>query len=326
MKVKNIMFSGFMAVILSGVACSADAAGFQVASKQYVDAREDAIEAAYKAADEAVVAAQAQVDAGQNTEIAKKADKATTLAGYGITDAYTKAEVDETFETIANVDAKVKELADTVGGTGPDGSTGIVSTVTEHGTRITNLESKVGDKTVANQISEALGTYTTENGIEGLSGKVTALEGTVGDSTDGLVKDVADLQTALTETGSTGALIKANKDAIAEMKDAETGFLKQAQDYTDAEVKELAEGAVATNTAAITKLDGDVTVEGSVKKQIQVASEATETAYKAYALPKPEDECANTTCVLAIDENGKPYWTQLWMYGADGDSATETNP
>ena len=326
MKVKNIMFSGFMAVILSGVACSADAAGFQVASKQYVDAREDAIEAAYKAADAAVVAAQAQVDAGQNTEIAKKADKATTLEGYGITDAYTKAEVDETFETIANVDAKVKELADTVGGTGPDGSTGIVSTVTEHGTRITNLESKVGDKTVANQISEALGTYTTEKGIEGLSGKVTALEGTVGDSTDGLVKDVADLQTALTETGTTGSAIKANADAIAEMKNAETGFLKQAKDYTDAEVKELTDGAVATNTAAITKLDGDVTVEGSVKKQIQVASEATKTAYEAYALPKPTAECANTTCVLATDKNGQPYWTQLWMYGADGESATETNP
>lgn len=326
MKVKNIMFSGFMAVILSGVACSADAAGFQVASKQYVDAREDAIETAYEAADAAVVAAQAQVDAGQNTEIEKKADKATTLAGYGITDAYTKAEVDETFETIANVDAKVKELADTVGGTGPDGSTGIVSTVTEHGTRITNLESKVGDKTVANQISEALGTYTTENAIEGLSGKVTTLQGTVGDSTNGLVKDVADLQTALTETGSTGSAIKENADAIAEMKDAETGILKQAQDYTDAEVKDLADGAVATNTATITKLDGDVTVEGSVKKQIQDASEATKTAYEAYALPKPTAECANTTCVLATDKNGQPYWTQLWMYGADGESATETNP
>lgn len=289
MKVKNIMFSGFMAAILSGVACSADAAGFQVASKQYVDARENAIETAYEAADAAVVAAQAQVDAGQNTEIEKKADKATTLAGYGITDAYTRAEAAATFETIANVDAKVKELADTLDGTGTDGSAGIVSTVAEHGTKITNLESKVGNESVANQISAALGTYTTEKGIDGLSGKVTTLEGTVGDSTNGLVKDVADLQTALTETGSTGSAIKANTDAI-------------------------------------TKLDGDVTVEGSVKKQIKDASDATKTAYEAYALPKPSAECANTTCVLATDKNGQPYWTQLWMYGADGESATETNP
>lgn len=29
-----------------------------------------------------------------NTELANKADKATTLSGYGITDAYTQAEVD----------------------------------------------------------------------------------------------------------------------------------------------------------------------------------------------------------------------------------------
>ena len=304
MKVKNIMFSGFMAAILSGVACSADAAGFQVASKQYVDAREAAI-----------VAAQAQVDTDQNTEIAKKANSATTLAGYGITDAYTKAEVDETFETIANVNAKVKELADTLDGTGADGSTGIVSTVTQQGNRITDLESKVGDKTVANQISEALGTYTTENDIDGLSGRVDAAE-----------TDIDDLQTALTETGSTGALIKANTDAIAAINSETNGILKQANDYTDAEVKELADGAVATNTAAIAILDGDASVEGSVKKQIKDASDATKTAYETYALPKPSAECANTTCVLATDKNGQPYWTQLWMYGADGDSATETNP
>lgn len=331
MKVKNIMFSGFMAVILSGVACSADAAGFQVASKQYVDAREDAIETAYKAADEAVVAAQAQVDAGQNTEIAKKADKATTLAGYGITDAYTKAEVDETFETIANVNAKVKALADTVGGTGPDGSTGIVSTVTEHGTRITDLETKVGDKTVANQISEALGTYTTENGINGLSGKVTALEGTVGDSTNGLVKEVADLQTALTETGSTGVLIKANADAIAAINSETNGVLKQAKDYTDAEVKELSDGAVKDNADAIAAINDTTTGVLATAKNYADAQDTAQTtaittAYQAYALPKPTAECANTTCVLATDKNGQPYWTQLWMYGADGDSATETNP
>lgn len=282
MKVKNIMFSGFMAVILSGVACSADAAGFQVASKQYVDAREDAI-----------VAAQARVDAGQNTEIEKKADKATTLLGYGITDAYTKTDVD----------AKVKVLADIVG----DSSNGIVSTVEQQGTKITELETKVGDKTVAAQISEALGTYTTENDIDGLSERVDAAE-----------TDIGNLQTALTETGSTGSLIKANTDAIAAINSKTNGVLKQAKDYTDT----LANGAVATNTAAITKLGGDENTDGSVKKQIKVASEATKTAYEEYALPKPTAECANTTCVLATDKNGQPYWTQLWMYGADGESAT----
>ena len=308
MKVKNIMFTGFMAAILSGVACSADAAtGFQVASKQYVDARENAIEAAYKLADTAIVEAQAQVDADQNTEIAKKAEKATTLAGYGITDAYTIGQVDAKFETIENVDKKVNELAETLGGTGPDGETGIVATVTEHGTRITNLETKVGNDTVANQIAGALATYTTDTGIDGLSGKVTTLEGTVGNAESGLVKGVAD-----------------NATAIAAINNTETGILKTAQTYADGKVQGLAEGAVATNTAAITKLDGADTVEGSVKQQIKTAKEETKAAYEAYALPKPPVECQNTTCVLTSDNGGNPYWMQLWMYGTDGESTTET--
>ena len=56
MKVKNLMFSGFMAAILTGIACSADAA--VVASKEYVDAREtsilDTVEQIYQKSDTAL--------------------------------------------------------------------------------------------------------------------------------------------------------------------------------------------------------------------------------------------------------------------------------
>ena len=61
---------------------------------------------AYGAAEAAEAAAKGYAD----TELAKKADKATTLSGYGITDAYTKDEVDaelakkvdnDTFETVS---------------------------------------------------------------------------------------------------------------------------------------------------------------------------------------------------------------------------------
>lgn len=51
-----------------------------------------------------------------NLEVVKKADKATTLAGYGITDAYTKAEVDtadEQLQTNINLEATAREAADT---------------------------------------------------------------------------------------------------------------------------------------------------------------------------------------------------------------------
>ena len=51
------------------------------------------------------------------TAIANKADKATTLAGYGITDAYTKTETDSTFATKAAVENKA-DKATTIAGYG----------------------------------------------------------------------------------------------------------------------------------------------------------------------------------------------------------------
>ena len=346
MKVKNIMFSGFMAAILSGVACSADAAGFQVASKQYVDAREAAIEAAadtkYLSKDDAATTYVTTATLNADGGIAKTVDALDDAVNSADTGLATKlstadfnsykttndAAVQKNTDDIAAMDAAYKkadtELSGRIqansdaialleGGEGAEGSiANLTSKINANATAIETLNANaVTQGSVANSIASALETYTTENDIDGLSGRVDAAE-----------TDIDNLQTALTETGSTGSLIKANTDAIAEMKNTETGILKQAKDYTDA----LASGAVATNTAAITKLDGDENTDGSVKKQIKVASDATKTAYEAYALPKPSAECANTTCVLATDKNGQPYWTQLWMYGADGESATETNP
>jgi phage-related tail fiber protein len=47
--------------------------------------------------------------ATNETNIAKKADKATTLAGYGITDAYTSAQVDT---AIANAVGQFVEVSE----------------------------------------------------------------------------------------------------------------------------------------------------------------------------------------------------------------------
>ena len=55
--------------------------------------------AAAKAEAETLVSAH---ETAVNEALAGKADKATTLSGYGITDAYTKTEVDATVETITN--------------------------------------------------------------------------------------------------------------------------------------------------------------------------------------------------------------------------------
>ena len=124
MKVKNIVFSGVMAAILGATRANA---ALTVASQDYVDSKVDAVETNitnnYLTKDEATntyatteyvtenvtnilgnetaglvadVAANKTAIAGLQSS---KADSATTLAGYGITDAYTKTEVDQKYAT-----------------------------------------------------------------------------------------------------------------------------------------------------------------------------------------------------------------------------------
>ena len=61
-----------------------------------------------------------------------------------------------------------------------------------------------------------------------------------------------DLQPLLTR-------IKANEDAIAAINNENTGILVQAKGYADGKVKELADGAVADNTAAIEAINNETT-------------------------------------------------------------------
>ena len=74
-----------------------------VSVKDLADAK--AIEVADKAELEGKISANA-------TEIAKKADKATTLAGYGIEDAYTKSEVDAKVASVYKYKGSVNSYAD----------------------------------------------------------------------------------------------------------------------------------------------------------------------------------------------------------------------
>lgn len=63
------------------------------------DKTQDELLASAKADAEALVNAH---ETSVNEALTGKADKATTLSGYGITDAYTKTEIDSTIETITN--------------------------------------------------------------------------------------------------------------------------------------------------------------------------------------------------------------------------------
>ena len=70
--------------------------------------------------------------------------------------------------------------------------------------------------------------------------------------------------------------IEANATAIEAINDENTGILKTAKDYADEKVQALTDGAVKTNADAIAKLDGEDTVEGSVKAQIKAVKEELE--------------------------------------------------
>ena len=134
---------------------------------------------------------------------------------------------------------------------------------------------------VSEPVGETAPAYTItlpETDISGLIPKITgATAGNVVTAkADGTVEDsgikAADLATKA-EVKAVDDKADANKASIDAINNADTGILKTAKDYVDSKVKDLADGAVATNTAAIATLNGDETTAGSVKKAVKDASD-----------------------------------------------------
>lgn len=101
--------------------------------------------------------AQSKVDTLKTT-VDKKADKATTLAGYGITDAYNKTEIESKLKTITdNVNTKVD--AATVDAKIAEAKPGILSEASQSANEA--LNTKVGDlgesETVKDYVDKAVG-------------------------------------------------------------------------------------------------------------------------------------------------------------------------
>ena len=101
--------------------------------------------------------AQSKVDALKTT-VDKKADKAETLVGYGITDAYNKTEIESKLKTITdNVNTKVD--ADTVDAKIAEAKPGILSEASQAASEA--LNTKVGDlgesATVKDYVDKAVG-------------------------------------------------------------------------------------------------------------------------------------------------------------------------
>ena len=134
---------------------------------------------------------------------------------------------------------------------------------------------------VSEPVGETAPAYTItlpETDISGLIPKITgATAGNVVTAkADGTVEDsgikAVDLATKA-EVKAVEDKADANKASIDAINNADTGILKTAKDYADSKVKDLADGAVATNTAAIATLNGDETTAGSVKKAVKDASD-----------------------------------------------------
>ena len=216
--------------------------------------------------------------------IENKADKANTLAGYGITDAYTKEQVNgmvggafhykSSYDTFTALTAAISD------GTITSVLVGDVYNIrTAGGTDSEGVQIKAGDNLVVKSVSGEspdfviewdvlsgtvdLGNYYNKSDIDGklvlkadqsevtvISGKVDTLETTVSDPQTGLVKKVSDNTSAI----STNSSDIANLKSVVGNSD-ETGLRKK----------------VADNTAAITILNGEAGTPGSVK-QIVAAS------------------------------------------------------
>ncbi len=115
-----------------------------------------------------------------NEELAKKADKSTTLAGYGITDAYTKGEVD----------SKVAEI---VAGDMGEALTG-KEDVANKKTTLTNSDT---DYPSTSAVTTALAGYATTAQLTDVSDDVAALDSVVNDEENGLTSLAGKIATAV---------------------------------------------------------------------------------------------------------------------------------
>lgn len=150
---------------------TADAAGNVITDTYAVKTDVDALERE--------VAAKANMQY-VNEELAKKADKSTTLAGYGITDAYTKGEVDS-------------KVADIVAGDMGEALTG-KEDVTNKKTTLTNSDT---DYPSTSAVTTALAGYATTAKLAEVSDDVAALDSVVNDEENGLTSLAGKIATAV---------------------------------------------------------------------------------------------------------------------------------
>ena len=137
----------------------------------------------------------------------------------------------------ADAAAKVKALAD---GAVKDNADAIASINTKIGT------TEIGGTVTASikALQDTIGT----SGGNSLGSRVEALEGTVGDADEGLVKDVNDLKAAVTDTGALGSRVKTLEGEMDVVQAATAGY--NASKTIASDIQAAKDSASAANTLA----------------------------------------------------------------------------
>ena len=159
-----------------------------------------------------------------------KADKATTLAGYGITDTYTSAEIDDKLEavTVGGMEGMEAILAgkqdkNIPGATNhvvvTDASGNITTTATIAIDKVTDLQTSLDDKADAAT-------------VDGLTESVGDLQTTVGgeDGNGGLVQQISELTTNVTNVTENVTNIT---EQVSEITNPDTGVQSQITNITN---------------------------------------------------------------------------------------------
>lgn len=159
-----------------------------------------------------------------NTELDKKADKTAVEKIENTVGGVDSGLVKKTNDNATGIEVNktdIKTLQDTVG----DDTKGLTKKINDNATAINTLTTTVSGKAnvadVDNKLANKADTTavtTLEGRVEGVEGKVTTLENTVGNDSRGLVKDVNDLRTQGT-TLNNALGNKADQSALAAATD-----------------------------------------------------------------------------------------------------------
>ena len=188
-----------------------------------------------------------------------KADKATTLAGYGITDAYTKDEVNGLVSGAFHFRGEVNYYTELTAKTDVvEGDVYIVKYVGTEGEIPLNAEYAYNGTTWVEFGSTIdLSGYATKTEVAEVSEAVDAIN----NENTGILKQAKDYTDA--REVEINKNVTANTNAINDINNETTGILKQSKDYTDAREVEINKNVTA-NTNAINDINNEAT--GILKK------------------------------------------------------------